>query len=62
MTCHHEEIRIVGVTTVSFLPEPEVRERGDTSVIRRYPPPVDNLITVRMKPQQPCRFCKEEES
>ena len=59
--CHHEEIRIVGVTTVSFLPETEVRQRGDTSVIHRYPPPVENLVTVRMKTED-CPFCKEEGS
>ena len=57
--CHHEEIRIVGVTTVSFLPETETLQRGNTVVTRRHPPPVDNLITVRMKPEV-CKICVEE--
>lgn len=58
--CNHEQIRIVGVTAVSFLPLPQVRESGETSVIRRFPPPVDNLVTVRMKPQW-CPWCHGEE-
>lgn len=59
MTCHHEEIRIVGPATATYRPQTQTLQRGETVVTRRHSPPVDDLVTVRTKPKV-CKICMEE--